>query len=605
MSGDPAGGCGCGQGGQQLGCGCGRAAAAGVARDGAFARPVFFDGQLLTSDDLQALVAYTRGKDRLHNRYLVGSGVVCGLEVVCSRAAPGSVVVRSGYALDCCGNDIVVACDQQVDLMELVAGLTGDGCTDPCPSPTTDAGQGKPDAGQGKPDAGQQEEPAAGQQGEAGVRPPGKPAPQPPAKPVPRCYELVVEYAETVGDLVAPYASGDESSRACEPTRCHEGYRFALRCPNGRRDEPGLAQALACCAKAQGYLEPLEKATAAAQKLAGGGEPIAEPPSSEELDEATKALRTTPDLPRAVRLASMAVRLAAAGQVPPAGGALEVVRDVLEHIRETAGDPLTSAQVDALDQETGSLTGRLAEPVQTRADRLLAEGIVYGKQVGDTLSSLVTEARDWALCWLEQRPTTHCRPAVRLDQLSVPADGQDKELYEAAEKVTAVVRQILLDCVCAAINPPCAACDDVAVVLAEVKIDGCEVVDICSLTRRYPLTGTALRYWLPVDRLLCEAERACCAGTDPDRALADISNVLRALGGQGRYTGRGLGSAAYAGQAPAGERTVREEPEEPLSPGQHQLLKMLNSQVQSMQAKVRKLERAGQERAASAEGAHG
>jgi hypothetical protein len=590
MSGDPAGGCGCGQGGQQLGCGCGRAA---VARDGAFARPVFFDGQLLTSDDLQALVAYTRGKDRLHNRYLVGSGVVCGLEVVCSRAAPGSVVVRSGYALDCCGNDIVVACDQQVDLMELMAGLTGDGCTDPCPSATTDAGQGKPDAGQ-------QEEPAAGQQ--------GKPVPQPPAKPVPRRYELVVEYAETAGDLVAPYASGDESSRTCEPTRCHEGYRFMLRCPNGRCNESGLAQALACCADAQRYIEPLEEATSAAQKLVGGGEPIAEPPSSEELDEATKALRTTPDLPRAVRLASMAVRLAAAGQVPPAGSALEVVRDVLEHIRETADDPLTSAQVDALDQETGSLTGRLAEPVQTRADRLLAEGIVYGKQVGDTLSSLVTEARDWALCWLEQRPTTHCRPAVRLDRLSVPADGQDKELYEAAKEVTAVVRQILLDCVCAAINPPCAPCDDVAVVLAEVKIDGCEVVDICSLTRRYPLTGTALRYWLPVDWLLCEAERACCAGTDLDRALADISNVLRALGGQGRYAGRGLGSAAYADQAPGGERTVqeeREEPEKPLSPGQHQLLKMLNSQVQSMQAKVRKLERAEQERAASAEGAHG
>ena len=172
MSGDPAGGCGCGQGGQQPGCGCGRAAATGVARDGAFTRPVFFDGQLLTSDDLQALVAYTRGKDRLHNRYLVGSGVVCGLEVVCSRAAPGSVVVRSGYALDCCGNDIVVACDQQVDLMELVAELSGDGCTDPCPPPATDTGQ------HGKPSSGQPSEPAPGQPGAACSRAAGQARPQ-------------------------------------------------------------------------------------------------------------------------------------------------------------------------------------------------------------------------------------------------------------------------------------------------------------------------------------------------------------------------------------------------------------------------------------------
>ena len=188
---------------------------------------------------------------------------------------------------------------------------------------------------------------------------------------------------------------------------------------------------------------------------------------------------------------------------------------------------------------------------------------------------------------------------MRLDQLSVPADDQGEELHEAAEKVTAAVRQILLDCVCAAINPSCAPCDDVAVVLAEVKIDGCEVVDICNLARRYPLTGTALRYWLPIDWLVCEAERICCAEADPRRAQAGMWSALHALGGRDQHVMRGLVSAAYAGQAPRGEQAAGEErEEEPLSPGQHQLLKMLNSQVQTMQARMRKLERAGQARAA-------
>lgn len=565
MSDGQAGGCGCGQGGQQPGCGCGRASATGVARDGAFTRPVFFDGQLLTSDDLQALVTYSRGKHRLHNRYVVGSGVVCGLEVVCSRTAPGSVVVRSGYALDCCGNDIVVACDQQVDLMELVARLSGDGCTDPCPPPTD-----------------------AGEQG----------------KPCPRRYELVIEYTETAGDLVAPYASGNESSRACEPTRYQEGYRFSLRCPDGRSDDPsGLVRALACCADAKRHLERLEQATSAARELAEAGrEQIDAPPSSEELDEAMNKIRAVPKLPEAVRLASMAVRLAAAGDAAKAGTVLEEVRGMLARIKETAEDSLTSARVAALDQETESLAGRLEEPTLTRADRVLAGGVVPGEQVSGTLRSIVTEARDWALCWLEQRPMTHCQLAEWLEQFSVSADDQDKKLYESANKLTEAVRQLLLDCVCAAINPPCVPCEDVAVVLAEVTIDGCEVADICNLARRYPLTGTALRYWLPVDELLCEVERACCAEGDPHKALAGVRSMLGALGGRDQYVKPGLLAAANVGQAPHGEQAVQEElEEEPLSTGQHQLLKMLNSQVQSMQARMRKLERAAEEQAHAAE----
>jgi hypothetical protein len=66
-------------------------------------RPRFFAGQLLTEDDLNRLEQYVIDKNRLHNRHLFGSGVACGLEVVCSvcntDGERGKVVVRPGYAL--------------------------------------------------------------------------------------------------------------------------------------------------------------------------------------------------------------------------------------------------------------------------------------------------------------------------------------------------------------------------------------------------------------------------------------------------------------------------------------------------------------------------
>jgi hypothetical protein len=82
-------------------------------------RPRFFAGQLLTDEDLQRLDHYITAKNKLHNRYLVGWGVACGLEVVCN-ACDGTVTVRSGYALSPCGEDIVVCADASVDVCSMI-----------------------------------------------------------------------------------------------------------------------------------------------------------------------------------------------------------------------------------------------------------------------------------------------------------------------------------------------------------------------------------------------------------------------------------------------------------------------------------------------------
>lgn len=77
--------------------------------------PRFFCGQMLTDQDMTALVDWTRDKLRLA-RYRHGWGVACGLEVKCSHKQNEHLIVSGGYAVSCCGDDIIVCEDVTVDL---------------------------------------------------------------------------------------------------------------------------------------------------------------------------------------------------------------------------------------------------------------------------------------------------------------------------------------------------------------------------------------------------------------------------------------------------------------------------------------------------------
>jgi hypothetical protein len=81
-------------------------------------RPRFYAGQRLNEEDLNRLENYVVAKNKLHNRYLNGWGVVCGLEVVCSPCG-NTVRVKPGYALSPCGEDINVCKDDTVDVCAL------------------------------------------------------------------------------------------------------------------------------------------------------------------------------------------------------------------------------------------------------------------------------------------------------------------------------------------------------------------------------------------------------------------------------------------------------------------------------------------------------
>jgi hypothetical protein len=101
-------------------------------------RPRFFAGQVLTEVDLMALEGYAKTLHRMHNRYLHGWGIVCGLDLACENCGEG-IVVNPGYALDPCGRDVVVPTAQQVPVGTLIADcLAAERAAIPaCEPPTT------------------------------------------------------------------------------------------------------------------------------------------------------------------------------------------------------------------------------------------------------------------------------------------------------------------------------------------------------------------------------------------------------------------------------------------------------------------------------------
>ncbi|MGT2476685.1 hypothetical protein [Paraburkholderia terrae] len=202
-----------------------------------YSRPQFFSGQLLTDDDLQSLADYTVAKNRLHNRMLFGEGVACGLRVSMDDCEnERHLIVRPGYAIDCCGNDIVVPCEMRLDVVQLVrdlrARMLGKDCGDPCREPVEyDCPERQPTDQQS--DAA----PAVATHVVGDVRPDDSGAKPPGGKRTSYCLYLV--YCEQPADPVAPYDGADSCGGGeCLPTRIREGYRFELRCATPSGCEP-------------------------------------------------------------------------------------------------------------------------------------------------------------------------------------------------------------------------------------------------------------------------------------------------------------------------------------------------------------------------------
>jgi len=77
----------------------------------------YFTGKFMTARDFESEQDYTRSRHNLHNRLLHGWGILRGLDVHSNPEHRGqSVLVRAGVALDCCGREVILAKDVEMEI---------------------------------------------------------------------------------------------------------------------------------------------------------------------------------------------------------------------------------------------------------------------------------------------------------------------------------------------------------------------------------------------------------------------------------------------------------------------------------------------------------
>lgn len=89
----------------------------------ALKRNAYFDGQTLLARDFENEQDYHRGHRHMHNAFLHGVGAVCGLKVTAHPAEECRdwfVVVEPGYALDCCGRELVLPEKRLVRVVDMI-----------------------------------------------------------------------------------------------------------------------------------------------------------------------------------------------------------------------------------------------------------------------------------------------------------------------------------------------------------------------------------------------------------------------------------------------------------------------------------------------------
>jgi hypothetical protein len=155
-----------------------------------FERPNYFCGHLLTDADLSKEQQYVVEKNKLYHRTLHGWGIVCGLRLTCGdEECCGSIVIDEGYAIDDCGNDLVVCEPRRFDVVSLLREkgyIVGDAAYDPC-----------------LPEDEQEE------------------------CEYTQCFYVTACYEEEASDFTTPFVAGCRPTLTeCEPTRIREGVRF-------------------------------------------------------------------------------------------------------------------------------------------------------------------------------------------------------------------------------------------------------------------------------------------------------------------------------------------------------------------------------------------
>lgn len=156
-----------------------------------FDRPNYFCGHLLTDSDLTLQQKYVVEKNKLYHRTMDGYGIVCGLKLTCDCDCKGNILIHDGFAIDDCGNDLVVCQTTRFDVIGALRSkglLVFDAHEDDC----------EPKRRKSRCD-------------------------------IKQCFYITICYDETQSDYETPFQSSCTSGpKQCMPTRTHEGVRFEV-----------------------------------------------------------------------------------------------------------------------------------------------------------------------------------------------------------------------------------------------------------------------------------------------------------------------------------------------------------------------------------------
>ena len=179
-----------------------------------FERPKYFCGHLLTDVDLTQEQAYFREKTRLYHRALDGHGIVCGLRLTCDHSCSGGILISKGYAIDNCGNDLILA---ERTAFDVVGRLVEKGLI--VQEPPSD---------------------------------PYKPEKVKPECHFQQCFYITISYQEEEADFATPLVTACQPMLSeCEATRVRETVQLDVveTLPNDERSESALKRRLESCFK--------------------------------------------------------------------------------------------------------------------------------------------------------------------------------------------------------------------------------------------------------------------------------------------------------------------------------------------------------------------
>jgi hypothetical protein len=430
-------------------------------------RPRFFAGQLLTEDDLNRLEGYVVAKNKLHNRYMHGWGVVCGLEVVCDPCGQG-IIVRSGYALAPCGEDIVVCDDQVVDICALI-----DACRpvyDPCPPMTA---PGPTNTGGG-----------------------------------------VVGTASPCGDVtdrwVLAICYDERPSRGVTPLRpppaCGCGGKGAgCGCGGGGKKANGKAGGCGC-----GGRGTSSQTVQAGQSSKGCGCGTAGKAAPSRGTYATKGAAAVACEPTLICESYRFVAYKEPSSLQTGNPGISI------------GPQATTPTADA-----GALVERVLCCWQALTSRLQR---IPANADNATLARWCCDMRAALIDFVTSHPTYACGLADRARALVCPDPNQqdfDQALLAAVLAMAEIAATYLRYCFCQALLPPCPDATDgdcVPLAVVEVRRSDCRAIDVCNWgPRRFALNFPQLAYWASpfhLGELLSNAiEKLCCTFVRASRTI--------------------------------------------------------------------------------------